>query len=115
MFTIDFIVGLNVEIQIPYKYDNNKHSFSHAKKNIVVFFPFFRICCVCLINVIFAESFWNREEYAVANNIIPDTHRIQRWDLRDCLVPDISDAQVWGTRHFSFSNHSILDCEPSSC
>ena len=27
----------------------------------------------------------------MANNIIPDTHRIQRWDLRPCLVPDISD------------------------
>ncbi|XP_005104595.1 uncharacterized protein LOC101846902 [Aplysia californica] len=47
-----------------------------------------------LMNNTIAQNFLSREEYAVANNIIPDTHRIQYWDLRKCLVPDISDSKA---------------------
>ncbi|KAH9519395.1 hypothetical protein Btru_075441 [Bulinus truncatus] len=47
-----------------------------------------------LMNRTIAGAFLQRDEHAVANNIVPQTHRIQRWDISKSVVPDISNASA---------------------
>ncbi|XP_046346371.1 activating molecule in BECN1-regulated autophagy protein 1A-like isoform X1 [Haliotis rufescens] len=39
-------------------------------------------------------AFMGTGEPAVASNIIPQTHRIQRWDFTKCEIPDISQSKA---------------------
>ena len=41
-------------------------------------------------------AFMGTGEPAVASNIIPQTHRIQRWDFTRCQIPDITQGQFVG-------------------
>ncbi|XP_041354781.1 activating molecule in BECN1-regulated autophagy protein 1-like [Gigantopelta aegis] len=45
------------------------------------------------INRAIAGAFMGTGEPAVASNIIPQTHRIQRWDFTRCEIPDITHAK----------------------
>ncbi|XP_055888898.1 activating molecule in BECN1-regulated autophagy protein 1-like isoform X2 [Biomphalaria glabrata] len=45
-----------------------------------------------LFNRTIAGAFLSRDEIAVASNIVPQTHRIQRWDVSKCVVPNITNA-----------------------
>ncbi|GFN92441.1 activating molecule in becn1-regulated autophagy protein 1 [Plakobranchus ocellatus] len=45
-----------------------------------------------MMNNNIAETFLSRDEQALANNFVPQTHRIQRWSVLTDMVPDISDS-----------------------
>ena len=45
------------------------------------------------INRAIAGAFMGVGESAVASNIVSVTYRIQRWDFRQCTVPDITDSE----------------------
>ena len=41
-----------------------------------------------------AGVFMSSGEQAVASNIVPGTHRIQRWDFRRCQIPDLTKSEL---------------------
>ncbi|CAL1548031.1 unnamed protein product [Lymnaea stagnalis] len=47
-----------------------------------------------IMNRTIAGAFLTRDDQAVASNIVPQTHRIQRWDVSKCVVPDITNASI---------------------
>ncbi|XP_059171455.1 activating molecule in BECN1-regulated autophagy protein 1-like [Physella acuta] len=47
-----------------------------------------------LMNRTIAGAFLTRDDQAVANNLVPQTHRIQRWDVSKCVIPDITNAST---------------------
>lgn len=53
-------------------------------------------------------------EQAVASNIVPQTHRIQRWDFRQCQLPDLTQSKLklWLVPIETLSIHSMLVEKP---
>lgn len=47
-------------------------------------------------------------ESAVANNIMNETYRIQRWDFNNCEIPDISQGMF---NNFFYSH--VAKCKAS--
>ncbi|KAK7491291.1 hypothetical protein BaRGS_00017392 [Batillaria attramentaria] len=62
------------------------------------------------INRAIAGVFMSSGEQAVASNIVPQTHRVQRWDFRQCQIPDLTQSKAnIVVEHCKLHNDASID------